>query len=83
MGKGLRSNLKRYEDPRDSSPSFRECTLSMQEEGWGWRVLQIFKNYFVAQGMIELNISWPSCIFVKYFMVPPINFSFLFKAGLW
>ena len=39
------------------------------------------KKYFVAQGIIELNkISCPTSFFVKNFMVPSINFSFLFKA---
>ena len=43
---------------------------------------QIFKKFFVAQETIDLNISWPSNFFGKYFMAPPINFSFLFKAYL-
>ena len=50
--------------------------------GGGRRVLQIFQNKFVAQQNIDLNISWPSNFFVKYFMAPPINFSFLFTAYL-
>ena len=55
--------------------------LSMQEGGR--RVLQIFQKNFVSQENIELNISWPCNFFEKYFMAPPINFSFLFKASLW
>ena len=43
---------------------------------------KFFKKYFVAQETIDLNISWPSNFFRKYFMAPPINFSFLFKAYL-
>ena len=43
---------------------------------------QFFKNTFAAQETIDLNISWPSNFFRKYFMAPPINFSFLFKAYL-
>ena len=45
-------------------------------------VLQIFKKLFVAHKTIDLNISRPSNFFRKFFMVPPINFSFLFKAYL-
>ena len=43
---------------------------------------KFFKKYFVAQGTIDLNISWTSISFEKYFMAPPINFSSLFKASL-
>ena len=43
---------------------------------------KFFKNSFVAQETIDLNISWPSNFFRKYFMVHPINFSFLFQAYL-
>ena len=35
---------------------------------------------FVAQETIDLNISWPSNFFRKYFITPPINFIFLFKT---
>ena len=41
-----------------------------------------FKKNFVAQETIDLNISWPNNFFGKYFMAPPINFSFLFKVYL-
>ena len=58
----------------------RESTLSMQQRGR--RVLQIFQKKFVAQETIDLNISWPSIFFRKYYMTPPINFSFLFKVFL-
>ena len=44
---------------------------------------KFFKQNFVAQETIELNISWPSKFFAKYFMALPINFSFLFIACLW
>ena len=47
----------------------------------GQRLLKIFLKKIVAQGTIELNISWPSNFPGKYFMIPPINFSFLFKAS--
>ena len=55
----------------------RERTLSIKEGGR--RVLQIFQKKFVAQMTIDLNISSPSNFCGKYFMAPPINFSFLFK----
>ena len=38
--------------------------------------------YIMYIYMIDLNILWPSNFFGKYFMAPPINFSFLFKAFL-
>ena len=37
---------------------------------------------FVAQETIDLNISWPSNFFRKYFITPHINFIFLFKTYL-
>ena len=40
------------------------------------------KKKFVAQETIDLNISWPSNFFGKYFMALPINFIFLFKVYL-
>ena len=43
---------------------------------------KFFKKYFVAHETIDLNISWLSNFLRKYFMVPPINFSSLFKAYL-
>lgn len=43
---------------------------------------KFFKKYFVAQGTIKLNISWPSNFVEKYFMAQAINFSFFFKACL-
>ena len=45
-------------------------------------VYKFFKENFIAQETIDLNTSWPSNFFRKYFMAPPINFSFLFKAYL-
>ena len=60
-----------------------ECTLSIwKREGEAGEFYKSFKNYFVAQGTTELNVSWSSTFFVKYFVVLPINFSFLFKACL-
>ena len=50
--------------------------------GGGERILQISKEIFAAQETIDLNISWLSNFFRKYFIVPPIKFSFLFKAYL-
>ena len=41
-----------------------------------------FSKNFVAQETTDLNLSWPSSFLRKYFMAPPINFSFLFKAYL-
>ena len=52
----------------------------MQEGAGGFD--KFFEKNFVAQETIDLNISWPSSFFGKYFMAPPINFSFLFKAYL-
>ena len=44
--------------------------------GRGWRILQIFqKEKFVAEETIDLNISWPSNFFRKYF--PSILVSYL------
>ena len=43
---------------------------------------KFFKKFFVVQETIDLNITWPSNFFRKYFMALPINFSFLFKAYL-
>ena len=50
--------------------------------GGAGRFYKFFKKLFVAQETIDLNISRPSNFFRKYFMAPPINFSFLFKAYL-
>ena len=50
--------------------------------GGGGGFYRFFKNIFVAQKTIDLNILWPSNVFRKYFMARPINFSFLFKAYL-
>ena len=33
---------------------------------------KFFKKCFIAQETIDLNISWPSNFFRKYFMAPPI-----------
>ena len=43
---------------------------------------KFFKQTFIVQGTIELNILWPSNFFGKKYMIPPINFSFSFKAWL-
>ena len=43
---------------------------------------KFFKRYFVAQGTVELHISWSSNFFKKYFMSPPISFSLAFKPWL-
>ena len=59
----------------------RKRTLSMKEEGGGG-FYKFFQKYFLAQETIDLNISWPSNSFRKYFMALPIDFSFLFKAYL-
>ena len=32
---------------------------------------------------IDLNSSWPSNFFEKYFIIIPINFSFLLNTSLW
>ena len=59
----------------------RERTLSIQEGRTGGSY-EFFKNNFVAQETVDLNISWPSKFFRKSFMAPPIIFKFLFKAYL-
>ena len=51
-------------------------------EGEDLRVLHIFQKRFVAQEAIDPNISWSSIFLGKYFLAPPISFSFLFKAFL-
>ena len=57
--------------------------LSMQEERAGARrFYKFFKKKIIVQEIIDLNISWPSNFFRKYFMAPPIYFCFLFKAYL-
>ena len=40
------------------------------------------KKNFVSQETIDVNVSWGSNFLIKYFMAPPINFSFLFEAYL-
>ena len=53
----------------------------MLEVGQGGGVFyKFFKKYFVAQETIDLNNSWPSHFFEKYFMASPINFSSLLVA---
>ena len=43
---------------------------------------KFFKTFFVVQETKDLDISWPSNFFRKYFMSSPIKFRFLFKAYL-
>ena len=43
---------------------------------------KFFKKSVVAQETIDLDTSRTSNFFRKYFMAPPINFSFWFKAYL-
>ena len=50
------------------------------QEGRAGGFYKFFKKLVTVQEMIDLNISWPSNFFRKYFMGPPINFSFLFEA---
>ena len=50
--------------------------------GGGGGFYKIFQKNLVAQETIDLNILWPSNFFRKYFIAPPINLSFLFKAYL-
>ena len=49
------------------------------EAGWFYN---FFLKKLVAPATIDQNISWPSNFFEKFFMAPPINFSFLRKAYL-
>ena len=67
-----------YPETQIHFSEIRERILSMGAGGF----YKFFKKKFVAQETIDLNISWPSNFFRKYFMAPPINFSFLFKAYL-
>ena len=62
----------------------KERTLNMQKGGGagGGGFYGFFRKDFVAQGTINLNISWTGNFSRNYFMAPPINFSFLFKAFL-
>ena len=55
------------------------CTGGVVGESGGM-VLKFFLKRFVSHEALDLNISWPSNSFGKYFIAPPINFSFLFKA---
>ena len=45
-------------------------------ERW-WNVFTNFSKK--TQGTIELDTSWPSNVFKKYFMASPINSSIAFK----
>ena len=38
---------------------------------------KFFKKYFVTQGTVELNISWPSNFFKKYFMALQLIWSLI------
>ena len=49
----------------------------------GREFYKFFKKRFVTHETTDLNVSWPSNFFRKYFMAPTINFSFLFKAYLY
>ena len=52
--------------------------------GEGARVFYKFlEKKIVAQETVDLNILYPRNFFRKYFMAPPINYNFLFKAYLW
>ena len=85
-------NITKTRDAFRMVYQLRERALSMLEEegmgaerGWGGGgggFYKFFKKNFVAQETIDLNILWPRNFFRKYFMVPPINFSFLFKTYL-
>ena len=46
------------------------------------RILQNFQKISCSPGDHRPKYSWPSNFFKKYFMAPPINFSFLFNAYL-
>ena len=53
----------------------------MEEQG-PRRVLQIFLKTFRNPGNHRPKCFLVQIFFQKYFMAPPINFSFLFKAFL-
>ena len=61
---------------------FRKRTFKYVGGGPGG-FYKFFQKKFAAQKNIDLNLLWLSSFFRKYFMAPPINFSFLFKAYLW
>ena len=84
---GLYNKLKSFYNKKvtvsTENMNLRDGTLSMQEgQGEGGGFYKFFKQNFIAQETIGLNISWPSNFFRKYFMGPLINFSFLFKTYL-
>ena len=60
---------------------FSEIRETISSMGAG-EFYKFFKKKFAAQETIDLNISCPSKFFRKYFMAPPNNLSFLFKAFL-
>ena len=43
---------------------------------------KFFRKTLAAQKNIDLNVSWPSNFFRKYFIASPISFDFLFKTYL-
>ena len=54
--------------------NMRVC-IKYVERGW-----EVFTNFSKkTQGTIELDTSWPSHVFKKYFMASPINSSIAFK----
>ena len=57
------------------------CIKNVGGEGGGG-FYKFSKKHFVAQGTVELNISWPSYLFKKYLIAPPINFCLAFKPWL-
>ena len=72
--------MRTYDNIRKTTNS--EGDGGVERGGVAGGFYKFFKTIFVAQETIDLNISWPSNFFGKYFMAPPINFSFLFKAYL-
>ena len=64
------------------NPRFKGVYIKYAGEGVGG-FYKFFKKKIVAQETIDLNISCPRNFFRKYFMAPPINYNFLFKAYLW
>ena len=51
--------------------------------GGSGRFYKFFKKKIRSPGDIDLNISWHSIFFGKYFMAPPIHFSSFIKVFLW
>ena len=69
-------------DPANSLPAHAWGYVIKYGGGEAGGFYKLFNENFVSQETIDLNISWPSNLFGKYFKAPNINFSFSVKAYL-